>query len=268
LLLIRRLLNQDFPVDKLKSSLFTVAIMTCFTVTYYQCHRWLRICSVCRSHKFLLLYLLLFVGGLLSYLCHLCLLTYSGVQHILCFVFLRLVYPMLPVSLDCPFLIATTIFSNVYLSSHLSFRRSFVRRGFLVGCVLYLCIQCYIVTFFCSFGIILLYLGVKSMFVSRLLPIVHAQFMLFVYSRIQHDLYITWCSCLSPVPRWDILVEQEMLPLSGVPVFTPDVAISYVSCVEFCKSLFVCLLFSFDLFLFVITLFVLLRFTASDYPMI
>jgi len=29
------------------------------------------------------------------------------------------------------------------------------------------------------------------MFVSRLLPVVHAQFMLFVYSRIQHDLYIT-----------------------------------------------------------------------------
>ena len=33
-------------------------------------------------------------------------LVYGGVQHILCFVFLRLVYPILPVSLDCPFLIA------------------------------------------------------------------------------------------------------------------------------------------------------------------
>jgi hypothetical protein len=31
-----------------------------------------------------------------------------------CFVFLRLVYPMLPVSLDCPFLIAPSVFSNVY----------------------------------------------------------------------------------------------------------------------------------------------------------
>ena len=30
--------------------------------------------------------------------------------------FLCLVYPMLPMSLDCPFLIATSVFSNVYLS--------------------------------------------------------------------------------------------------------------------------------------------------------
>jgi hypothetical protein len=48
-----------------------------------------------------------FVGGLMSYLCYLCLFAYSGAQHILrCvsrFVCLRLVYPMLPVSLDCPF---------------------------------------------------------------------------------------------------------------------------------------------------------------------
>ena len=32
-----------------------------------------------------------------------------------CFVFLRLVYPMLSVSLDCPLLIAPSVFSNVYL---------------------------------------------------------------------------------------------------------------------------------------------------------
>jgi len=32
-----------------------------------------------------------------------------------CFVFLRLVYPMFPVSLDCPFLIFLSVFSNVYL---------------------------------------------------------------------------------------------------------------------------------------------------------
>ena len=31
-----------------------------------------------------------------------------------CFVFLRLVYPMLPVSLDCPILFAPSVFSNVY----------------------------------------------------------------------------------------------------------------------------------------------------------
>ena len=51
----------------------------------------------------------------MSYLRYLCLLTYSGVQHILCCVFLCIVYPMLLVSLDCPFLIAPLVFSNVYL---------------------------------------------------------------------------------------------------------------------------------------------------------
>jgi hypothetical protein len=41
---------------------------------------------------------------------YLCLFAYSGFKHILCCVFgfvcLRLVYPLLPVHLDCPFLIA------------------------------------------------------------------------------------------------------------------------------------------------------------------
>jgi len=49
----------------------------------------------------------------MSYLRDFCLLAYSGVQCIvLCFCF---VCPMLPVSLDCPFLIAPWEFSNVYL---------------------------------------------------------------------------------------------------------------------------------------------------------
>jgi hypothetical protein len=45
---------------------------------------------------------------------------YSGVQHILCCIFvlfvfvLCLVCPMLPISLDCPFLIAPLVFSNIY----------------------------------------------------------------------------------------------------------------------------------------------------------
>ena len=56
----------------------------------------------------------------MSHLRYLCLLAHSGVQHmlccVLCFACLRLVYPMLPVSLDCPFLIAPSVFSNVYLS--------------------------------------------------------------------------------------------------------------------------------------------------------
>jgi hypothetical protein len=53
----------------------------------------------------------------MSYLPCLCLFTYSGVQHILCCVFvcLRMVYPMLSVSPFYPFLIAPSVFSNVYL---------------------------------------------------------------------------------------------------------------------------------------------------------
>jgi hypothetical protein len=63
------------------------------------------------------LYLQLFVWGLMSYLRYLCLLVYSVVQHILCFCFvlLHLVYPMLPFSLYCPFLIALSVLYNVYL---------------------------------------------------------------------------------------------------------------------------------------------------------
>ena len=59
----------------------------------------------------------------MSYLCNLCALTYGGVQRILRCVFvlfvfvLSLVYTMLPVSLNCPFLIATSVFSNVHLGS-------------------------------------------------------------------------------------------------------------------------------------------------------
>jgi hypothetical protein len=46
----------------------------------------------------------------MSYLRYLCLFAYCGVQHILrCFS-----SSMLPVSLDCPFLIAPSVFSNVY----------------------------------------------------------------------------------------------------------------------------------------------------------
>ena len=50
----------------------------------------------------------------MSYICYLCLFTYSGDQDILCFCFSS---SMLPVSLDCQFLIATSVFSNVY-SNH------------------------------------------------------------------------------------------------------------------------------------------------------
>ena len=61
------------------------------------------------------LYLQLFVGGRMSSLRWLCLFAYSGVKHILhCFAFRRLVCPMFPVSLDCPFFIVPSVFSNVY----------------------------------------------------------------------------------------------------------------------------------------------------------
>ena len=56
----------------------------------------------------------------MSYLHFMCWFAHSGVQHILCCVFvlcfLRLVYPMLPVTLDCPFLLAPATSFNFYLS--------------------------------------------------------------------------------------------------------------------------------------------------------
>ena len=51
------------------------------------------------------------------YLRYLCLISNSGVQHIWCCIFAffcRLVYPMLPVSLDYPTLIAPFVFVIVY----------------------------------------------------------------------------------------------------------------------------------------------------------
>ena len=50
LLLTMKLLNQGFILVRLKSSLFTVAIVTWLTVMEYMCHKWPRICSTCRKH--------------------------------------------------------------------------------------------------------------------------------------------------------------------------------------------------------------------------
>jgi hypothetical protein len=50
LLLTRKLLNHGFLLVKLKSSLFTAAIVTWLTVMEYMCHKWPRICSTCRKH--------------------------------------------------------------------------------------------------------------------------------------------------------------------------------------------------------------------------
>jgi hypothetical protein len=71
--------------------------------------------------------------GLMSHLRYLCLFVYCGFQHISCcfsFVFLHLVYPMLPVSLDYPFVIAPAVLSDyvVELSKHnMSLRQLFHR---------------------------------------------------------------------------------------------------------------------------------------------
>ena len=57
----------------------------------------------------------------MSYLRYFCLFAYTGVQHILCFcfVFLRLVYPMLPASLGC------VVFLLCFASSSVSYVVSF-----------------------------------------------------------------------------------------------------------------------------------------------
>jgi hypothetical protein len=60
--------------------------------------------------------LCLFEGGLMSYLRYLCLFAYSGIQHILCCVFVlfffRVVYLMLSVSLDCPYWYSLTFIQS------------------------------------------------------------------------------------------------------------------------------------------------------------
>jgi hypothetical protein len=60
----------------------------------------------------------LFLGGPVSYLRYLCLFAHMCDQHMLCSIFvfklLRLLCPVLPVSLDCPFFIVHSVFSDVY----------------------------------------------------------------------------------------------------------------------------------------------------------
>ena len=60
----------------------------------------------------------------MSYLLYLHLCAHSGVQHILCCVFVLFFFAMLPVSLNCPFLVSPSVFPNVYLLS----------QGFLKNC--------------------------------------------------------------------------------------------------------------------------------------
>jgi len=90
--------NVEIQMCLCAPSLKLVTILVKINLLYFI--RWVR------------LYLQLFVGMIISYLRHICFVcVYSGVQKICCCVFvlfifvLCLVFPMLPVSMDCPFLI-------------------------------------------------------------------------------------------------------------------------------------------------------------------
>jgi hypothetical protein len=69
----------------------------------------------------------------MSYLRYMCLFTYIVLvvpTHIVFgFFCLRLVCPMLMVSLDCPFLISPSVFSNVYLQISILFSHLFCSLG-------------------------------------------------------------------------------------------------------------------------------------------
>ena len=96
---------------------FWVVLLCVFTL-------WVPCCDVRYDFRiktmFGCFHLRLFVGGLTSYLRYLCLFVHSGVQHILCCVFVLFFFIlctlMLSVSLDCPILTAQSVFSNVYLN--------------------------------------------------------------------------------------------------------------------------------------------------------
>ena len=95
----------------------------------------LKRCLVC-------LYFQLFVVGFVFYLRFLSLFAHSVVQHIVCCLFVLLFFVVLPVSLDCPFLIAPSVFSNVYLFCLSS------------SCVPYVAGFSGLSIFYCSFGIL------------------------------------------------------------------------------------------------------------------
>ena len=75
--------------------------------------------SVRRYHQ-------LFVGGIMSYVRYMCLLADNGVQCILCFVFLRFVYPMLPFSLDCQFVFVSSVLYITFMSTIIRKKNDFL----------------------------------------------------------------------------------------------------------------------------------------------
>ena len=74
---------------------------------FYGCHHK-------NNVRYVHLYLQLFVWGLMSYLRYLCLFAHSGVQHILCCVFVFVLFFLVLCTLCCPLLIAPSVFSKVY----------------------------------------------------------------------------------------------------------------------------------------------------------
>ena len=114
---------------------FTVEILAGGLMSYY-------VICVCLVH----LYLQLFVGGLMSYYV-ICVCLRIVVSNTCCvmfyFVCLRIVYSMLPVSLDCPYLITPSVFSSVYLLP-LRFSLTFIGLFILIFFFRYTAISCYI----------------------------------------------------------------------------------------------------------------------------
>ena len=85
LLTLHKDLNSPLFVGRVRvAHLFYVVLLCVFTflVPCYDVHYNFRI-----KQLSVRLYLQLFVGGCMSYLCYLCLLAYTGVQHMLCCVF-------------------------------------------------------------------------------------------------------------------------------------------------------------------------------------
>ena len=77
----------------------------------------------------------------MSYLRYLCLFAYIGVQHILCCDFRRLVYHMLPLSLDCPFFIAPSVFTDICSTIFIVFNTSFRNTYPVITEMVYLILQ-------------------------------------------------------------------------------------------------------------------------------
>jgi hypothetical protein len=95
----------------------------------------------------------------MSYLRYLCLFAHSGVQHILCRVFLRLVYPMMPVSLcfssSCvPYVASFSVFFFVLCTLCCQFLCVFLRLVYLMLPVS-LCFSSSCVPYVASFSVFL-----------------------------------------------------------------------------------------------------------------